>query len=90
MRVDDFAFDLPRALIATHPCEPRDTTRLSVTLASGQFEERQIADLPTPLYPDVLLVFSATKVILSRFIGAKSMLGNSSYRPRLCSGTSRE
>jgi S-adenosylmethionine:tRNA ribosyltransferase-isomerase len=69
MRVDDFDFDLPRGLIASHPCEPRDAARLLFIPASGGFEDRHIADLPTLLRPGDLLVFNDTKVIPARLIG---------------------
>ena len=71
MRVDDFDFDLPRERIASHPCEPRDAARLLVIPASGRFEDRQIADLPTLLRPRDLLVFNDTKVIPARLVGRR-------------------
>jgi len=69
MRVDDFDFDLPRGLIASHPCEPRDAARLLVIPASRRFENRQVADLPALFRPGDLLVFNDTKVIPARLVG---------------------
>src|SRR6516225_6225449 len=69
MRVDDFDFDLPRRLIADHPCEPRDAARLLLIPASGRFQDRQIAYLPALLRPGDLLVFNDTKVIPARLVG---------------------
>jgi len=69
MRLDDFDFDLPRRLIADHPCEPRDAARLLVIPASGQLQDRRIADLPALLRPGDLLVFNDTKVIPARLVG---------------------
>src|SRR5215469_14376369 len=71
MRVADFSFDLPRELIAPHPCEPRDAARLLFIPASGRFEDRQIKDLPVLLRPGDLLVFNDTKVIPARLIGRR-------------------
>ena len=71
MRVDDFDFDLPHELIADRPCEPRDAAQLLVIPASGQFQNRQISDLPALLRPGDLLVFNDTKVIPARLIGRR-------------------
>src|SRR5260370_158965 len=71
MRVDDFDFDLPRGLIARHPCEPRDGARLLFIPASGRFENRQVADLPALLRPGDLLLFNDTKVIPRRSLLAR-------------------
>jgi len=71
MHIDDFAFDLPRERIASHPCEPRDAARLLVIPVSGGFEDRRIADLPTLLRPGDLLVFNDTKVIPARLVGRR-------------------
>src|SRR5215470_15933076 len=69
MRLDEFDFDLPRRLIANHPCEPRDAARLLVMPASGELQDRRITDLPALLRPGDLLVFNDTKVIRARLVG---------------------
>src|ERR1700732_2511823 len=71
MHIDDFDFDLPRELIALHPCEPRDAARLLVIPASGGFEDRRISDLQRLLHPGDLLVFNDTKVIPARLTGRR-------------------
>jgi S-adenosylmethionine:tRNA ribosyltransferase-isomerase len=71
MRVEDFDFDLPRELIAPHPCEPRDAARLLLIPASGGFEDKRIKDLPVLLHPGDLLVFNDTKVIPARLVGRR-------------------
>jgi S-adenosylmethionine:tRNA ribosyltransferase-isomerase len=71
MRLDDFDFDLPRRLIALHPCAPRDAARLLVIPASGGLQDRQISDLPALLRPGDLLVFNDTKVIPARLVGRR-------------------
>src|SRR5271166_2166532 len=69
MRVEDFDFDLPRDLIARHPCDPRDAARLLLIPASGEFADKRITDLPALLRPGDLLVFNDTKVIPARLVG---------------------
>ena len=69
MHLDDFAFDLPRELIADRPAEPRDAARLLVLPAGGGLLDRHIADLPELLRPGDLLVFNDTKVIPARLVG---------------------
>src|SRR6516225_4203150 len=72
MRLDDFDFDLPRRLIADHPCEPRDAARLLLIPASRGFQDQQIIDLPALLRPGDLLVFNDTKVIPARLVGRRT------------------
>jgi S-adenosylmethionine:tRNA ribosyltransferase-isomerase len=71
MRLDDFAYDLPRELIADHPAEPRDRARLLVLPSEGGLRDRRIADLPKLLRPGDLLVFNDTKVIPARLVGRR-------------------
>ena len=72
MRLDDFDFELPRRLIAAHPCEPRDAARLLVIPASGGLRDRRMSDLPALLRPGDLLVFNDTKVIPARLVGRRT------------------
>jgi len=71
MRLDDFDFDLPRRLIADHPCEPRDAARLLLIPGSARLQDRQISDLPALLQPGDLLVFNDTKVIPARLVARR-------------------
>ena len=71
MRLEDFDFDLPRALIADRPAEPRDAARLLVIPAEGQFDDRLIRDLPDLLRPGDLLVSNDTMVIPARLVGMR-------------------
>ncbi|MGD9614288.1 MAG: tRNA preQ1(34) S-adenosylmethionine ribosyltransferase-isomerase QueA [Alphaproteobacteria bacterium] len=71
MRLDDFAFDLPRELIADRPAEPRDAARLLVLPSAGGLLDRRIAGLPELLRPGDLLVFNDTKVIPARLVGRR-------------------
>jgi len=71
MRLEDFAYDLPRELIADRPIEPREAARLLVLPAAGGMADRHIADLPALLQPGDLLVSNDTKVIPARLVGRR-------------------
>jgi len=76
MQLSDFDYYLPEELIAQHPCEPRDHSRLLVlNRKSDQLEDRHFYDVPNYLQPGDTLVFNDTKVIPARLIGAKSETG---------------
>jgi len=71
MQLADFDFDLPRNLIADRPAKPRDSARLLVIPARGEFTDRHIGDFPELLRPGDLLVFNDTKVIPARLVGRR-------------------
>jgi len=73
MRVDDFDFELPRALIAARPAEPRDAARLLEARGAGPeaLRDHVFGDLPGLLRAGDLLVFNDTKVIPARLIGRR-------------------
>jgi len=71
MHLDDFDFELPRRLIADHPCEPRDAARLLLIPASRGLQDSRISDLPALLRPGDLLVLNDTKVIPARLVGRR-------------------
>lgn len=71
LRLDDFDFPLPRALIADRPAEPREAARLLHMPAIGDFSDRRIADLPALLRPGDLMVCNDTKVIPARLVGKR-------------------
>ena len=73
MRTEDFDFDLPRALIAQHPVEPRDRARL-LRVARG-LSDHHVGDLPDLLRPGDLLVTNDTKVIPARLTGRRGTAG---------------
>jgi S-adenosylmethionine:tRNA ribosyltransferase-isomerase len=73
LRLEHFDFDLPPALIAAHPCEPRDAARLLLIPASGKLEDRRVADLPQLLRPGDLLVANDTRVIPARLTGRRGL-----------------
>ncbi len=68
MKLADFDFDLPEALIATRPARPRTSARL--LLAEGdQISDRQVADLIDIFRPGDRLVLNNTRVIPARLSG---------------------
>ena len=70
MKLSDFDFDLPDALIATRPATPRTSARLLV--ASGdRITDAQVHDLGTYLRAGDLLVLNDTKVIPARLSGTR-------------------
>ncbi len=76
MLVSDFSYDLPEALIAQYPCEPRDCSRLMVLdRMSGNIMHRHFYDIADYFQPGDTLVFNDTKVIPARLIGARSGTG---------------
>jgi S-adenosylmethionine:tRNA ribosyltransferase-isomerase len=76
MRVADFHFDLPDALIARHPLAERRSSRLLVLDGeSGALAHRQFADLLDYLRPGDLMVFNDTRVIPARLFGQKASGG---------------
>ena len=76
MRVADFHFDLPDALIARHPLAERRGSRLLVLDgASGALAHRVFPDLLDYLQPGDLMVFNNTRVIPARLFGQKASGG---------------
>ena len=63
MFASEFDFDLPDELIAQHPIEPRDRSRLMVIdRRRGCWEHRTFAELPELLDPRDVLVRNNTRV----------------------------
>ena len=69
MKVSDFDFDLPPALIADRPAVPRDSARLLEVAAN--LRDHIVRDLPALLRPGDLLVFNDTRVIPARLFGRR-------------------
>src|SRR3954468_535679 len=73
MHTSDFDYDLPSALIAQTPAEPRDSSRLLVLpRTSGPIEHRRFTDILTYLQPGDLLVANESRVLPARLFGHKS------------------
>jgi S-adenosylmethionine:tRNA ribosyltransferase-isomerase len=66
MDLTELEYDLPPELIAQHPAERRDESRLLVyDRASGEHRHRRFSDLPDELH-DELVVVNDTKVVPAR------------------------
>ncbi len=76
MKVKDFYFDLPKELIAQHPLEKRDESRLMVlNKKSGEVEHKVFKDIIEYLNPGDCLVLNDTRVMPARLYGAKEGSG---------------
>jgi S-adenosylmethionine:tRNA ribosyltransferase-isomerase len=66
-RTAEYEYALPEHLIARHPAERREASRMLVLHRdSGAIEHRSFADLPSYLRPDDLLVLNNSRVIRAR------------------------
>lgn len=76
MKVSDFDFDLPEELIAQHPLEKRDASRLMVLdKKTGCIEHRSFHDVIEYLNEGDTLVLNNTRVMPARLIGEKEGTG---------------
>lgn len=70
MKKSDFYFDLPEHLIAQHPMEQRDQSRMLVMdRTTGALSHRHFHDLPDYLNPGDCLVMNNSRVIPARLMG---------------------
>ena len=70
MKVSDFNYNLPKELIAQHPTEKRDESRLMVLHRdTKQIEDKTFKDIIDYLEPGDCLVRNNTKVIPARLYG---------------------
>ena len=75
MKLSDFDFHLPEALIATRPAKPRSSSRLLVATPENLTDAHAI-DLPDFLKPGDRLILNDTKVILARLSGERHRSGD--------------
>ncbi|MEI6725463.1 MAG: tRNA preQ1(34) S-adenosylmethionine ribosyltransferase-isomerase QueA [Actinomycetes bacterium] len=67
LSLEDLDYQLPESLIAQHPADPRDASRLLVyTRSDGRLEDRVFADLPGLLRRGDVLVRNDTRVFPAR------------------------
>ncbi|MFP3899623.1 MAG: tRNA preQ1(34) S-adenosylmethionine ribosyltransferase-isomerase QueA [Acidimicrobiia bacterium] len=67
MDLAELDYDLPDTAIAQVPAEPRDSARLLVDRGPGTApDDRRVADLPSLVGPDDLLVVNTTRVLPAR------------------------
>lgn len=70
LRTADFDYDLPQRLIAQHPAEKRDGSRLMViNRGHGSTEHRHFYDIINYIKPEDTLVINDSKVIPARLFG---------------------
>jgi len=76
LKVKDFYFDLPKELIAQHPLQKRDESRLMVVnKTNSEIEHKQFKDIIDYLNPGDCLVLNDTRVLPARLIGEKEETG---------------
>jgi S-adenosylmethionine:tRNA ribosyltransferase-isomerase len=76
VQTDIFDFHLPDDLIAQHPVEPRDASRLMVVRRGAQrWEHLAFRDLPDLLSAGDILVRNNTKVVPARLVGQREKTG---------------
>src|SRR5689334_6584429 len=69
-------YDLPPHLIAQHPAERRDESRLLVVnRAAGELRHHQFRDLPQVLRSGDLLILNDTRVLPARLFGRREKTG---------------
>jgi S-adenosylmethionine:tRNA ribosyltransferase-isomerase len=75
-QLSDYDYPLPHALIAQHPMEQRDRSRLfCLKRRRGDWRHRSFSDIVSLLDPGDLLVVNDTKVINGRLLGRKESGG---------------
>lgn len=76
MHINDFDYDLPEELIAQHPADKRDESRLLVVdRKTGRLEHRHFYNILEYLNPGDCLVMNNSKVIPARLFGIKEITG---------------
>ena len=76
MNKSDYFYDLPEELIAQHPVEPRDASRLMrLDRQTGEVSHHHFRDLTELLRPGDLLVVNDSRVLPARIYGTKEDTG---------------
>lgn len=76
MKTSDFYYELPERLIAQHPLEQRDSSRLlHVDKETGELEHRHFTDILDYLKPGDTLIMNNTRVLPCRIYGVKEDTG---------------
>ena len=76
MKLSKFKFELPRELIAKHPAENRDESRLMVVHRdTGKIEHKIFKDVLDYFEEDDVMIFNNTKVFPARMYGNKEKTG---------------
>ena len=75
MKTSDFDFYLPEELIAQHPLEKRDYSKLMVLdKETGKIEHKHFYNVIEYLNPGDTLVLNNTRVMPARLIGEKAVV----------------
>lgn len=69
MKTSEFYYDLPEELIAQHPADKRDESRLLHAMANGEVEDLIFRDILRFIRPEDVLVINNTKVLPARIYG---------------------
>ncbi len=76
MKTSDFFYDLPEELIAQHPVEPRDSSRLMVLdKITGDIQHKHFYDICDYLHEGDCLILNDTRVLPARIYGVKEGTG---------------
>jgi S-adenosylmethionine:tRNA ribosyltransferase-isomerase len=76
MHISEFNFELPEALIAQQPLEPRDASRmLLVDRRTQSFRDSAFAEFPSFLGPGDVVVLNNTRVFPARLLGHRMVNG---------------
>lgn len=77
MKLSAFKFELPEELLAAHPAENRDESRLMVVHRdSGKIEHRMFKDVIEYFDDQDVMIFNNTKVFPARMYGNKEKTGS--------------
>ncbi|MHC4108871.1 MAG: S-adenosylmethionine:tRNA ribosyltransferase-isomerase, partial [Planctomycetota bacterium] len=73
LRTEQLDYELPRALIAARPAEPRDSARMLVMSRTGEsIEHARVRDLPQFLHAGDALVLNTSAVAPARLLGRRA------------------
>lgn len=76
MKKSDFYYDLPKELIAQHPVEPRDSSKLMIVdRINGKITHKHFYDILDELNSGDCLIVNNTRVLPARIFGTKDETG---------------
>ena len=76
MKRNEFFYDLPQELIAQHPADPRDSSRLLVLdRETGEMQHKIFRDITEFFRPGDCLILNNTKVLPARMYGNRTDTG---------------
>jgi S-adenosylmethionine:tRNA ribosyltransferase-isomerase len=76
MLISEFDYELPEELIAQHPLERRDASRmLVVSRAEGSWRDGSFSDFPSELRAGDTVVINNTRVLPARLVGRREPTG---------------